>query len=186
VGGPNTTRSDHNVVLLDHATGSLDAIVAPRQSTLDERSDTGDLVHFSFVIGNNFDPFPGPHASIYAIHVLGKALQINSLLEAECGEILGILVLHLSVENLVAFGGSQSSVGEKGPGRNAPNNQGGSVPDVLSLSERILGYRGNWKVEFGEAGSGGGGDHCPEAGGRKFCREGGEAPVTMVKVLKRR
>lgn len=34
----------------------------------------------------------------------GCALQVDPLLKAEGGEVLGILVLHLSVENLIAVG----------------------------------------------------------------------------------
>lgn len=41
---------------------------------------------------------------MYAAHNLeGHALQVNALLEAEGGKVLGILVLHLSVENLIAI-----------------------------------------------------------------------------------
>lgn len=184
--GPNTTRGDHEVVLLDHATGSLDAAFTQRRLTLDERSDTGDIAHFSFVIGDNFDPFAVPHALIYAVRGLGgRALQVNSLLEAEGGKILGILVLHLSIENLIAVGGLKSSVGSWNSSRDAPDNQGSSAPDVLSFSKRIPGYQGNWEVEVGEARCGGDGDHL-EVGGGKVCREGGEVPGTMVKVLKPR
>ena len=68
-------------------------------------------VHFSFVVGDNFDPFSESRLSINAArNPEGNTLQVNPLLEAEGGEVLGVFVLHLSVENLIAFGDSQSFV----------------------------------------------------------------------------
>ena len=37
VSGPNTTRSDHKVVLLDHTTGSFDAELIRKRSVVDKR-----------------------------------------------------------------------------------------------------------------------------------------------------
>ena len=62
-----------------------------------------DIIHVRFVVGDDFYSFSGSRASMYAAHDLeGRALQVNALLEAEGGKVLGILVLHLSVENLIA------------------------------------------------------------------------------------
>jgi len=48
------------------------------------------------------------HASIYAIYNLeGHVLQVDALLEAEGSEVLGILILHLSIENLIAISNAQ-------------------------------------------------------------------------------
>ena len=64
----------------------------------------GKIVHFRFVIGDDFDSFSGLHTSIYAPHNLGGCtLQVDALLEAEASEVLGILVQNLSVENLIAI-----------------------------------------------------------------------------------
>ena len=106
----NTTRGDHKIVLLNHTTGSLDAKLVRQQSVVNKRYDTGDIIHFRFVVGDDFYSFSGSHASIYAIHNLGEcALQVNALLETEGSEVLGILVQHLSVENLVAIWITQPS-----------------------------------------------------------------------------
>ena len=76
---------------------------------MDERSDVGEIIHFPFVVGDDFDPFSGIHTSIYAPHDLeGSTLQADALLEAEGSEVLGILVQDLSVENLIAIRIAQS------------------------------------------------------------------------------
>lgn len=69
-----------------------------------DNDNIGDTIHFSFVVGDNFDSFSGSHASVYAVDNFEEsASQIDPLLEAKGGKVLGVLVLHLSVENLVAF-----------------------------------------------------------------------------------
>ena len=103
VSGPNTTGGDHKVVLLDHTAGSPNTEPIRQQSAAGRRKEAGDIIHFRFVVGDNFDSFSGSHASIYAArNPEGRALQVNPLLETEGGEVLGILVQYLSVENLVA------------------------------------------------------------------------------------
>lgn len=57
---------------------------------------------------------------------------------------------------------------------------------MLSTSEGIPGYRADWKVEFGEAWCGGGGDHCLEADKRKRGRERWEVNVSIVRAFKPR
>jgi hypothetical protein len=58
----------------------------------------GGIIHFPFVVGDDFDSFSGSHALTYTVRNLdGRALQVNALLEAEGGKVLGILVQHLSV-----------------------------------------------------------------------------------------
>ena len=80
---------------------------------MDKRSDVGDIIHFRFVVGDDLDSFSGSHASIYAPHNLeGHGLQVNALLETEGSKVLGILVHHLSVENLIAVWTVQPSLTE--------------------------------------------------------------------------
>lgn len=58
----------------------------------------GEIIHFPFVVGDDFDSFSGLNMSVYAPHNLeGCKLQVNALLEAEGGEVLSILVQDLSV-----------------------------------------------------------------------------------------
>jgi hypothetical protein len=137
---------------------------------VDERNNDiiSGTIHFSFVVGDNFDPFSTSQASIYVVRdIEGNTLQVNSLLEAESSKVLGILVLHLSVENLVALGSSKSSAGDYNFSGDPPNDQGSSSPDIVSLPERVLGHRAGRKVEFCETWSGSNGDHCLETGRRK-------------------
>ena len=62
----------------------------------------GDIIHFCFIVGYNFNSFSGSHRSTYAVrNMVGCALQVDALLEAEGGKVLGILVQYLSVENLI-------------------------------------------------------------------------------------
>ena len=108
--GPNTTGGDHKVVLPDHTAGSSNTEPIRQQSAAGKRKDAGDIIHFRFVVGDNFDSFPGSHASMYAArNPEVRALQVNPLLETEGGKVLGILVQHLSVENLVAVRNIQPS-----------------------------------------------------------------------------
>jgi len=71
---------------------------------VDKRCDISNIVHFRFVVGYDFDSFSGLHASMYAVRNLEEsALQVDALLETERGKVLGILVQHLSVENLITM-----------------------------------------------------------------------------------
>jgi len=103
ISGSNTTRGDHKVILLNHTTGSLDAGLIWWQPVVDKRSNIDDIIHFRFVVGDNFDSFSGSHTSIYAPHNLERhGSQVSPLLEAEGSKVSGILVQHLSVENFIA------------------------------------------------------------------------------------
>ena len=64
----------------------------------------------------------------------------------------------------------------------APNDQSSSGPDVLPFSERILGYRGDWEGELGEAWGGGDSNHCPGVGRGKDDRMRGDVPTSMGRV----
>jgi hypothetical protein len=123
--------------------------------------------------------------SMNAVHDLEwDEIQVDSLLEAEGSKVLGVLVLHLSVKNLITFDNSQSSLGYYNLSRNSPNDQSGSSPDILPLSERILWCRADWEVEFSEAWGGSSSDHCLEADRRKVGRERGRTNVPMVRAFK--
>ena len=101
--GFNTARGDHKVILLNHATSSLDAGLVWWQPVVDKRSDIDGITHFRFIVGDNFDSFSGSYASIYVPHNLERhGLQVNPSLEAEGSKVSGSPVQHLSVENFIA------------------------------------------------------------------------------------
>jgi len=122
---------------------------------------------------------------MYAVlNLEGRALQVNSLLETEGGKVLGILVQHLSVENLVTVRIVQPSSWRSGLRWDTPNDQSSSGPDVLPFSERVLGHRGDWEGELGEAWDGGNSDHCLEAGRGNGGRMRGDVSASMGRVQK--
>ena len=117
---------------------------------------------------------------IYAVRNLkGRVLQVNALLKAGGSEVLGILVLDISVENLIAIWNAQPPLGDGDFDKDAPNNQGSSGPDVLSLSEGILGHRCDGEVELGEAWGGGSGDRRLVAGRGKGGRKRGYVSASV-------
>ena len=64
----------------------------------------GDTIHFRFVVRDDFHSLSESYLSIYAGRNLKWCtLQVDALLKAESGKVLGILVQHLSVENLIAI-----------------------------------------------------------------------------------
>lgn len=69
---------------------------------------------------------------------------------------------------------------------NTPNYQGSSGPNTPPLSERILWYWCDWKVEFGEAWSGGSGNHLLGAGRGKSGRKRGGVSASIARVFKQR
>jgi len=157
------------------------------QLVVGKRSGVDGITHFRFVVGDDFDPFSESHVSMYAIHNLeGRALQVNALLEAEGGEVLSILVQHLSIKDLIAIWITQLSPGDWDFSNGVPNDQSSSGPDVLPLSEWILRHRADREAELCEAWDGGSGDHYPRAGRGKGGRKRGCVSASMSRVYKGR
>ena len=63
--------------------------------------------------------------------------------------------------------------------RDTPDDQSSSGPDALPFPERVLGHRGDWEGELGEAWGGGNSDHVLEASRGEGGRMRGEASTSM-------
>lgn len=99
---------------------------------------------------------------------------------------MGILVQHLSIEDLVTVWILQPSTRDRRFRADVPNDQSGGGSDELALSKRILGHRGDWEGELSEAWGGGNGDHCLEARREEGGRKRGNISASMGRVYKER